>query len=202
MKRVVISLLVLVTLLLSACTAVAPAAPAAEPAATEAAGGEAAASAGGEYTVGLAWNRKDQSLIQAWEDYMVASGKALEAKDGIKLNWVINVADGDPARLASNIEDLINQGVDIIVTRPEDAAAIGASIKAANEAGIPVVTFDRASSTEKPAAHVGADSYNQAISTAEAFAKILDDAGRQGQMHRAPGPAHRHQRREPLKGLE
>ncbi|MBK8051420.1 MAG: sugar ABC transporter substrate-binding protein, partial [Anaerolineales bacterium] len=182
MKRVLFSFLVLVTLLLSACTAVAPAAPAAEPAAGDAAGGEGAAvSAGGqEYTVGLAWNRKDQSLIQAWEDYMVASGKAVEAADGIKLNWVINVADGDPARLASNIEDLINQGVDLIVTRPEDAAAIGASIKAANEAGIPVVTFDRASSTEQPAAHVGADSYNQAISTGEEFAKILDAAGVKG----------------------
>lgn len=80
----------------------------------------------------------------------------------------------------SNIEDLINQGVNIIVTRPEDAAAIGASIKAAKAAGIPIVTFDRASSTEKPTAHVGADSYNQAVSTAEEFAKILDAAGVKG----------------------
>ena len=168
MKRVVGLLLVLVLLLLSACTAVAPAAPEAP----QAAGEEQAAGDTGakEITVGLAWNRKDQSLIQAWEDYMVASGTALEAQAGLKFKWVINVADGDPARLASNIEDLINQGVDIIVTRPEDAAAIGASIKAANDAGIPIVTFDRASSTEKPTAHVGADSYNQAISTAEEFA--------------------------------
>lgn len=170
-------LLILVTLLLSACTAVAPAGPAA-PAASQ----EQVADSGGmkEVTVGLAWNRKDQSLVQAWEDYMIASSQALEAEAGMKFNWVINVADGDPARLASNIEDLINQGVDIIVTRPEDAAAIGASIKAATEAGIQIVTFDRASSTEQPAAHVGADSYNQAISTGEEFAKILDAAGVKG----------------------
>lgn len=169
--RISVVLLLVAVLLLSACTAVAPAAPTGE----EAAGGEDMTTV----DVGLAWNVKNQSLVQAWEDYMIAVSEGYAA-DGMDFNWIVNVADGDPARLASNIEDLINQGVDIIVTRPEDAAAIGASIRAANEAGIPIVTFDRASSTDQPTAHVGADSYNQAVSTAEEFAKILEAAGVQG----------------------
>ena len=72
---------------------------------------------------------------------------------------------------------LINQDVDIIIARAEDAAAIGASIRAAEEAGIPFVTFDRASTTATAAAHVGGDSYAQGLSTAEAFAEMLTEAG-------------------------
>ncbi len=132
------------------------------------------------YKIGLSWNEKIHSLIQAWQDYMQSYGENIGARRNMKFEWIINVADGDPARQASNIEDLINQQVDIIVARAQDAGAIGASIKAAKQAGIPFVTFDRESATEQPTSHVGADSYNQALSTARAFAKILADNGVQG----------------------
>ncbi len=81
---------------------------------------------------------------------------------------------------SADIEDLINQDVDIIIARAEDAAAMGASIRAADEAGIPFVTFDRAATTATPAAHVGGDSYAQGVSTAEAFAEMLAAAGVEG----------------------
>jgi ribose transport system substrate-binding protein len=127
--------------------------------------------------VGLSWNDYDVSLVSAWEKYMQDQGEVQGAEAGLAFEWVINAAGRDPARQAANIEDLINQGVDIIIARAEDAAAIGASIRAAEEAGIPFVTFDRASTTATPAAHVGGDSYAQGLSTAEAFAAMLTEAG-------------------------
>jgi ABC-type sugar transport system substrate-binding protein len=126
-----------------------------------------------EVTIGFSWNRMDSQLLVAWQDYFQSYGDIAGPKSGYKINWVFNVADGDVARQASNIQDLINQGVDLIGTRPEDAAAIGASIKAAKDAGIPVITFDRASSGFQPDAHTGADSYTQALTTGREFAKIL-----------------------------
>jgi ABC-type sugar transport system substrate-binding protein len=123
--------------------------------------------------VGLSWNVKDSALIQAWEDYLLQVSAEMEAESGLRFEWIINVADADPARQAANIEDLLNQGVDLIIARAEDSAAIGASIRAAEEAGVPFVTFDRASSTTAPTAHVGGDSYQQGVSTAEAFVEIL-----------------------------
>jgi len=101
----------------------------------------------------------------------------LAEEGGLEVEWVINVADNDPSRQASNIEDLINQGVDVIVARAEDSAAIGASIRAADAAGIPFVTFDRPSSTDQPTAHVGGDSYDQALTTGNQLAEILTNAG-------------------------
>jgi ribose transport system substrate-binding protein len=131
-------------------------------------------------TIGLAWNEKMQSLVQAWDDYMKQYSTEYGAKNGISFKWITNVADSDPSQQASNIEDLISQKVDVIIARPHDAAAIGASITAARKAGIKFITFDRKSSGVQPDAHVGADSYNQSISTSEAFAKILKDKGIKG----------------------
>lgn len=135
-----------------------------------------------KFVVGLSWNEKVHSLIQAWEDYMKQYGKEYGKEHGIEFEWIVNVADSDPAQQASNIEDLIIQDVDVIVARPHDAAAIGASIRAAHEAGIPFVTFDRESTTETPDAHVGADSYTQAVTTALYFAGLLEGKGIKGKV--------------------
>lgn len=150
-----------------------------ETAAEETAAEEVAAeeASGEPYRIGLSWNEKNIALVQAWQDYM----QQLAADQGLNVEWVINVADNDPSRQASNIEDLINQGVDVIVARAEDSAAIGASIRAAEAAGIPFITFDRASSTDQPTVHVGGDSYDQAVTTGTELANILTAAGVQGQ---------------------
>src|ERR1700738_778340 len=133
-----------------------------------------------DFTVGLSWNAKESELVQKWEDYLILEGKAQGEPAGINFKWVINVANGDPARQAANIEDLINQGVNLIIARAEDSAAIGASIRAASSAGIPFITFDRPSSSDKPTAHVGGDSYDQAKTTAEAFVALLKANNVQG----------------------
>lgn len=130
-----------------------------------------------DITVGLSWNSKTQPLEAAWEDYMKAEAERQGAAAGKTIEFVINVADADPSRQATNIEDLITQGVDVIVARAEDAGAIGASIRAAEAAGIPFVTFDRAAANASPTAHVGGDSYDQALTTAEAFADLLGAQG-------------------------
>jgi ribose transport system substrate-binding protein len=137
---------------------------------------EVEAPSGEPFRIGLSWNEKNIALVQAWQDYM----QELAAEQGLNVEWVINVADNDPSRQASNIEDLINQGVDVIIARAEDSAAIGASIRAAEAAGIPFITFDRASSTDQPTVHVGGDSYDQAVTTGNALAEVLTAAGVQG----------------------
>jgi ABC-type sugar transport system substrate-binding protein len=96
---------------------------------------------------------------------------------GVHFKWIINVANNDPAQQASNIEDLINQNVDVIVARAKDGTAIGSSIRAAKAAHIPFVTFDRESSTIKPDAHVGADSYAHAKLAATALVADLKQKG-------------------------
>ncbi|MEI7649627.1 MAG: substrate-binding domain-containing protein, partial [Methanomicrobiales archaeon] len=78
--------------------------------------------------IGLSWNEKMQSLVQAWDDYMKAYAEETGKKSGITFKWITNVADSDPSQQASNIDDLITQKIDVLIVRPHDAAAIGASI--------------------------------------------------------------------------
>lgn len=56
-------------------------------------------------------------------------------------------ANNDAEQQAKHFQDLINMGVDAILTVPVDAAACSDSVIAANEAGIPVAMMDR--STEE-----------------------------------------------------
>lgn len=123
--------------------------------------------------IGLSWDARESALNQAWEDYMRAETKAQGEALGINVDWVVNMANNDSSRQAANIEDLINSGVNVIIARALDSAAIGSSIRTAKDAGIPFVTFDRASSGEQPTAHVGGDSMDQAKVLGEEFQKIL-----------------------------
>jgi ABC-type sugar transport system substrate-binding protein len=121
----------------------------------------------------VSWNEKIHSLIQAWQDYMQKYAETYGPDNGVKFEWIVNVANSDTAQQLNNIQDCINQKVDVIVARAEDAAAIGASIDAAKAANIPFITIDRTSSGSQPTTHVGEDSYKQSLSTANAFAELL-----------------------------
>lgn len=130
--------------------------------------------------VGFALDTKESTLETAWETYLRSEGEAQGKAAGLEIEWVINVANADPAKQAANIDDLITAGVDVIIARAFDSGAIGTSIKAAEDAGIPFVTFDRGSTSGKPTAHVGGDSRDQAVTVGLAFADILKAAGVQG----------------------
>ncbi len=130
--------------------------------------------------VGFSLDTKESSLQTAWVSFLESEGKAQGEAAGYDIKWTINVANADPARQAANIDDLITAGVDVIIARAFDSGAIGTSIKAAKDADIPFITFDRGSTSGTPTAHVGGDSYDQARSTAVAFAEILKKQGVQG----------------------
>src|SRR5438105_1299123 len=74
--------------------------------------------------IGLSWDARESALNQAWEDFMKAEAKVQGPPLGINVEWVVNMADNDSSRQAANIEDLLNSGVDIIIARALDAAAI------------------------------------------------------------------------------
>lgn len=156
---------------------------------TPAAGGETAAEVselnpeddfdgGGKVIrVGLSWEELQSSINQAWQDYFMTYSEEYGKAHNCSFDWIVTVADGDPAKEMSNIQDLINQEVDCIVAWANNGDTIGESIKAAQAAGIPFVTFDHESTNVKPDAHVGEDSYTQAYTTATEMVRILEANG-------------------------
>lgn len=63
----------------------------------------------------------------------------------IKEHMQVKIADAqnDSAKQNNDVEDLIQQGVDILLINPVDSDAISSAILLANQTGIPVITIDR-----------------------------------------------------------
>ncbi|HVR31932.1 MAG TPA: substrate-binding domain-containing protein [Acidimicrobiia bacterium] len=69
---------------------------------------------------------------------------------------VVTDGQGDAAKQAADVDDLIARGVDVLLLTPLTAEALTPSAQAALDAGIPVITLDRSVDTEVTQ-HIGAD---------------------------------------------
>lgn len=76
------------------------------------------------------------------------NGVSQEAKN--KNMKVITVdAQDDTAKQINDVEDLIQQGVDILLINPTDSSAISSAVQSANHIGIPVIALDRSADKGK-----------------------------------------------------
>ena len=66
-------------------------------------------------------------------------------------------ANGDVTKQNNDIQDLITQGVDVLIINPANAQAVVPALEAAQSAGIPVITVDRPVDDETVSAHIGRD---------------------------------------------
>jgi ABC-type sugar transport system substrate-binding protein len=107
-----------------------------------------------DITLGVSFPSLMSGTWQATEQSLLAYQEEL----GFQL--VETVADNDVNKQLSQIEDMIAQGVDAIIVDPIDSKAILSAVDAANEAGIPIILFDRPpTDMEGVAAFVGSDNY-------------------------------------------
>ncbi|MBE5527804.1 D-ribose ABC transporter substrate-binding protein [Laribacter hongkongensis] len=86
-------------------------------------------------------------------------------------------AQDDPAKQIASIEDLIQKKVKVILVNPTDSDAVVGAVKAANAAGIPVVTLDRSVNGGEVASHVASDNVAGGKMAAE---YLLEKIGNQG----------------------
>jgi ribose transport system substrate-binding protein len=91
-------------------------------------------------------------------DYFTGMRNAVVAA-GESRGWVVNAtnADGDDAKLVSDVENFIAQGVDGIIISGAWFNDIPAALNAAESAGIPVVLVDRMFDSQNYTAWVGPD---------------------------------------------
>ena len=130
-----ITLVLLVAVVLSACAA--PAAPTAAPApaATSAPAATAPAATTADPVKG-----KTIGFINAGpDDYYAQFGKTLKAvAETYGMNVIEVNSDYKPEKELANVQDLAAKGVDAIAVITAGAAGSAASIKAANDANIPI----------------------------------------------------------------
>ena len=127
----------------------------------------------GPYTVGFT----SQGTFNGFGLMLDATFRWAAAESDQVEELVASNGDGDPNAQISIVEDLVEQGVDIIVIQPLGHAALSAPIDRAIAAGVPVVTCLDGVETDSYVTRVDVDLYKIAFDVATAMAEDMGGEG-------------------------
>ncbi|AWE07085.1 ribose ABC transporter substrate-binding protein RbsB [Lysinibacillus sp. 2017] len=104
-----------------------------------------------EHSIGLSISTLNNPFFVTLSDS--AEEKAKE--NGVKIT--VSDAQDDASKQASDVENLIQKGVDLIIINPVDSSSVATAVESANAANIPVITVDRTSDGGDVVAHIASD---------------------------------------------
>lgn len=101
-------------------------------------------------------------------------------KKAQELGYELIVLDSqdDPSKEIANVEDLVTQGVSLILINPTDSDAVVNAVMAANDAQIPVVTLDRGANGGEVVSHIASDNVAGGKMAGEFIIGKLPDGGK------------------------
>ena len=88
--------------------------------------------------VGVSWNNYQEERWAKWDEPAIQA--AVAAGGG---TYISNDAKSSAEVQASNVENLISQGANVLIVLAQDGTAIKPSVAAANAEGVPVIAYDR-----------------------------------------------------------
>src|SRR5579859_56425 len=88
--------------------------------------------------VGVSWNNYQEERWAKWDEPAIQA--AVSAGGG---TYISNDAKSSAETQASNVENLITQGANVLIILAQDGTAIRPSVAAAVAQGIPVIAYDR-----------------------------------------------------------
>lgn len=110
-------------------------------------------------------------------------------------------AQNDTAKQTNDIDDLIQQGVDILLINPVDSSAITPAVESANSYGIPVITIDRSSEGGEVLTLVASDNVEGGEMAAEYIKEISGENVKTVQLEGVPGASATRERGEGFKNV-
>lgn len=116
----------------------------------------------------------------------LSDGAKDEAKKE-KVDLTVVDAQDNASKQASDVEDLIQQNVDLIIINPTDSEAIASAVEAANAANIPVITVDRASEGGEVVSHIASDNEAGGKMAAEYLEEVIGKGAKVAQLEGVAG---------------
>lgn len=181
MKKVIVSIVVLLSLIVAGCSTDSPA---------ENNGDNQENEKDGQVTVGLSVSTLNNPF------FVTLKEGAESAADEHGVELTVADAQDDPAKQVSDIEDLIQQGVDVLVINPTDSAAVVSAIESANDAGIPVITVDRSAEGGEVVSHIASDNVAGGEMAGKFIVEKLGGEGRVVELEGIPGSSAARERGE------
>ena len=175
--------MLLVMMILAACSMEAPGSSSEEESGD---GGEAS----GDYTIGF-------SVSTLNNPFFVTLNEGAEEK-AAELGATLTVVDAqdNASKQASDIEDLIQQEVDLIMINPVDSEAVAAAVESANSANIPVITVDRSAAGGEVVSHIASDNTAGGEMAAEHLTSIVGEGAAVAELEGVPGSSAARERGE------
>lgn len=127
----------------------------------------------GPYTIGFS----NASISNIWAvGYLHSLERAAEKNKDLIKQLIITDANDNPTKQVSDIQDLIQRNVDILIIRPSTEAVDTAVVRAIKQ-GLPVVLGDRRTTTEDYTSFVTADDWGMGRSMATWLVEKLGGKG-------------------------
>ena len=104
-----------------------------------------------EKSIGLSISTLNNPFFVTLSD----SAEAKAKENGVSIT--VSDAQDDASKQASDVENLIQKGVDLIIINPVDSSSVASAVESANAANIPVITVDRSSEGGEVVAHIASD---------------------------------------------
>ncbi|MDN4493775.1 ribose ABC transporter substrate-binding protein RbsB [Ureibacillus aquaedulcis] len=163
MKKITLLFVALITLVLSACSMESPFL---ENAKEDTAGGNAS------FKIGFSISTLNNPFFVTLSE----GAKANAQEKGAEISIVD--AQDDASKQASDVEDLIQQGVDMILINPVDSSAVGSAVESANAAGIPVITVDRSTEGGEVVSHIASDNVAGGVLAGEYLLELAGEGAK------------------------
>ena len=116
----------------------------------------------------------------------MADGAEAKAKE-LGLDLTVVDAGNDTAKQSTDIEDLINSGIEVLIVNPEDSAAAGPSVQRALDAGIKVIAVDRTVEGATVDTYIGTDNVLAGEKVGEKVLSILGEGADIAILEGVPG---------------
>lgn len=161
-----------------------------EEASTEKAPANETASSDKDFTVGVSISTLNNPFFISLKDGIEAEAK----EKGLEV--VIVDAQNDSSTQSNQLEDLITQGVDLIIINPVDSTAVSPSVLSANEADIPVICVDRGSDEGEIVSFIASDNIEGGKMAGEYILENIGENDKIAQLEGVPGASSTRERGE------
>lgn len=143
-----------------------------------------------EYKIGLAISTTNNPFFVDLRDGVIEAAE--------KLGGTVQVVDAqdDASAQLNGMDDLITQGVDIILVNPVDSDAIVPAVEQANKAGIPVITIDRLSNGGEVVTQVASNNVEGGEMAAKFIIEKVGEGAKVIQLEGVPGASATNERGE------
>jgi signal transduction histidine kinase/DNA-binding response OmpR family regulator len=118
------------------------------------------------------------TMIDQWRKTMIEEmQREISFNRNYNIKLIVRDANSNNDQQIKDINDLVSEGIDLLIVSPNEAEQLTATVSEVYEHGIPVIIIDRKINSEKYTAFIGADNFIVGSEAGRFAAELLNGKG-------------------------